>query len=196
VSYLSKPQGRPPKTEKQKAIELIKQQIEQQGKPDATAIAKATGYHPVHVRRLIKEVQRQMQTPETETKTVTPTVEIEKAEVIPQAEPIPLTPEEAVKEAISEGEWTEDNLYGLINMVDALFPEDCRHTEQQNRALAKAWVKPFNRLLEKYMEKNADLYIALVVSALWVLPSVAKIVAKRRKPKEPTKEGEKNVKTA
>jgi len=179
--------GRPPKSAKAKAIELIKEQIEKQGKIDAKAISQATGYHPVHVRRLAKQIEKQIKYPETETpaKPETPTLEVEKAEVIPTAEelPVPTTPEEAVAEAVAEAEWTEENIYNLINMTDGLFPEDCRHTKEQNQALARAWLKPFNRMLQKYADQNADLYIALIVTALWLIPPVTKIIKKRQKPK-------------
>jgi len=185
---LNDDRGRPPKTAKAKAIELIKQQIEQQGKADAKAIAQATGYHPVHIRRLIKQVEKQIKYPETEIETtepVSPTLEVEKAEVVPSVEAtvVPTTPEEAVAEAVAEAEWTEENIYNLINMCDGLFPEDCRHTKEQNQALARAWYKPFNRLLQKYADQNADLYIALVVTGLWLIPPITKIAKKRMKPK-------------
>ena len=173
---------------KSKAIELIKQQLEQQGKVDTRAVAQATGYSQRQILRLAKETERKIKYPEeaeTETKPETPTLEVEKAEVIPTAEvlPVPTTPEEAVAEAVAEAEWTEENIYNLINMCDGLFPEDCRHTKEQNQALARAWLKPFNRMLQKYADQNADLYIALIVTALWLIPPVTKIIKKRQKPK-------------
>jgi hypothetical protein len=176
---------------KSKAIELIKQQLEQQGKIDANAIAQATGYHPDYIRRLAKRIKAEQyaegKIPEGEQ----PTIEIEKVETIP-AVPLPeeveAKAEEIVGEAITAGEWTEEHVYSLVSMVDCLFPEDCRHTEEQNRALARAWVKPFNRLLQKYADQNADLYIAIAVTVLWLVPPMSKLISKRKKPKVEEKE--------
>jgi hypothetical protein len=177
---------------KSKAIELIKQQLEQTGKVDANAVAQATGYHPDYIRRLTKRIKAKQYAEGETPEAITPKVEVEKVETVP-AVPVEFPEvegkaEEIVGEVAELGEWTEEHVYSLISMVDSLFPEDCRHTEEQNRALSKAWVKPFNRLLQKYADQNADLYIAIVVTVLWLVPPISKIVSKRVKKPKPKEE--------
>ena len=179
---LDSKKGRPQKLSKSKAVELIKQQLEQTGKVNAKEVAEATGYHPVHIRRLVKQVEKQIKYPETEKpiaegETVTPTVTVETA----KAEEIPLTPEEQaegiVTEAIEKGEWNEEDLFSLFDSVNMLFPERHRRDDKATRAVAKAWVKPFNRMMEKYAD--ADLYIALAVTAMYFAPPIISIVRER-----------------
>lgn len=187
----TKSTGRPvSKEQRNHALELINAQLDQTGKVNAREIAQATGYHKVHIRRLVKEVQKQrlggaeVKTGTEEGETVAPqvTVETVEAEEIPEAEV--QTPEGIALGAISKGEWNEDDIFSLFDSVNQLFPEKYQRPEKATRAVAKAWVKPFNRLLEKYADENVDLYIAIAVTAMYFAPSVMGIVRdKMSKPK-------------
>ena len=187
--------GGQPKLSKSRAIELIKTSLEQTGKVNAKEVAEATGYTPVHIRRLAKQVTKQLKYPETEKpiqegELVTPSVKIEAA----TAEEIPLSPEEQIEgiaaEAIEKGEWNEEDLFSLFDSVNMLFPERHRRDDKATRVVAKAWVKPFNRMMEKYVD--ADLYIALAVTAMYFAPPIIGMVRERQTAK---KEKEKIEKT-
>lgn len=194
----TKQTGRPAKDQKPHAIELIKQQLEQTGKVNAKEIAQATGYEIGHIRRLAKQVQKQKlkgETPEAETsegETVTPSVKVEsvEAEEIPEAEV--LTPEGIASQAIAKGFFDENDIFSLFDGVNSLFPEKFRRDEKATRAVSKAWVKPFNRLLDKYADENVDLYIALAVTIMYFAPCAVGMVRDRMS--KPKKEISKEVK--
>lgn len=186
----TKQTGRPAKDQKPHAIELIKAQLEQTGKVNAKEIAQATGYEVGHIRRLAKKVQKQKLggtetlEPETEGETVTPDVRVEsvEAEEIPEAEV--LTPEGIASQAMAKGFFDEDDIFSLFDSVNSLFPEKYRRDEKATRAVSKAWVKPFNRLLEKYADENVDLYIAVAVTVMYFAPSAVSMMRDRMaKPK-------------
>jgi len=190
--------GRPAKLSKSKAIELIKTQLEQTGKVNAKEVAEATGYTPRHVHRFIEQVQKQLKYPETEKpitegEIVTPTVKVETA----KAEEIPLSPEEQaegiVAEVIEKGEWNEEDIFSLFDSINMLFPERHRRDDKATRAVAKAWVKPFNRMMEKYAD--ADLYIALAVTAMYFAPPIISMVRERQTVKKEKEKVEKQTKT-
>lgn len=109
--------------------------------------------------------------------TVVPPPELAEAET-PTLETI----EEKVAEVTAKGFLTSEEITYLFESINELFGEEKRPKESC-QLMGKVWEKPLNRLAEKYLDQNVDLYIALICTALWVAPVIKAKIEKRRKKK-------------
>ena len=110
--------------------------------------------------------------------------EVEEAEVVEEAEPV-----ETLERRLEEGILTENDLTYVWQSVNSLFPEKHQRPDRSMELLGKLWMKPANRLIEKYSTENVDLYLAVGGTAIVFLPSIVAMIRERRKrPKPPKKE--------
>jgi len=102
-------------------------------------------------------------------------------------------PMEELAEKLEAGLLTTEDLTYVWKSVNSLFPPQHQRPDKAMEILGKLWVKPANRLIEKYAVENIDLYLAIGVTALTFAPSVVAMVRERGKEK-PRKESEELVK--
>jgi len=128
---------------------------------------------------------------EAEAEREVPEIEVEEApkEFKEKAEPI-----EKLAEKMEAGLLTEDDLTYVFQSVNQLFPVKHQRPDKSMELLGKLWVKPANRLMEKYATENIDLYLAIGGTALVFAPSVVGMMREMRAKKpEKKKESEELV---
>lgn len=129
-----------------------------------------------------EEAEREVPTIEAE--------EVEKAEVVEEVKvSTEVEPIERL-EKIEVGMLTEEDLTYVWQSVNQLFPEKHQRPDRSMRLLGKLWMKPANRLMEKYATENIDLYLAIGGTVLVFAPSIIGMIRERRKkgPKPPKEE--------
>lgn len=120
--------------------------------------------------------------------------------VIEEAE-VPIIEEEAVVEVPSErveglaerleaGMLTSEDITYVWSSVNQLFPQKYQRPDKAMQILGKLWVKPANRMIEKYAVENVDLYLAVGVTVLTFAPSLVGMVRDRRKKPKESEESE------
>lgn len=112
--------------------------------------------------------------------------EVEEVEVVEKPEPV-----REIERRLEEGMLTENDLTYVWQSVNSLFPEKHQRPERSMELLGKLWMKPANRLVEKYSTENVDLYLAVGGTAIVFLPSVVGMIRERRKKPKPEKKVEK-----
>ena len=111
--------------------------------------------------------------------------EVEEAEVVEEAEP------REIERRLEVGMLTENDLTYVWQSVNSLFPEKHQRPERSMELLGKLWMKPANRLVEKYSTENVDLYLAVGGTAIVFLPSIVGMIRERRKKPKPQEKVEK-----
>lgn len=160
--------------QKNKAIELLKE-----GRLKIREIAKETGYTTTSIRRFKKEIEETptgLQTPEAEIEPITPA---KPPKELIEAEGITLEPTPQIKAALQA-----KDIEGVFEGVNQLLPKDYQRTKEQISLLGKVWEAPLNRLMEKYVDENIDLYIAIIVTVLVFAPVPIKYLREKRKEKK------------
>ena len=89
-------------------------------------------------------------------------------------------PIEEIEAKLEAGVLTSEDLSYIWQSVNQLFPEKHQRPEKAMSLLGKLWVKPANRLVEKYATENVDLYLALGGTALVFAPSIIGMVREKR----------------
>lgn len=90
--------------------------------------------------------------------------------------------------ALMTGVFTTDDTTALIEAVNGLFPAKHQRTDKQIALVGKVWNRPLNRILEKYLDENVDLYLAVVVTVLVFAPSLYGVVKDYQKEHQKGKE--------
>jgi len=176
--------------------ECVKEELAKNPSPspeEIKAIATRCGCKSSYVYKLLRKLPKPEPTGvpeavepvvkvEAEAEKEVPTIEVE--EVKEKAEV------EGLAEKIEAGILTEDDLKYIWQSVNQLFPLKHQRPEKSMDLLGKLWVKPANRLMEKYATENIDLYLAIGGTALVFAPSVVGMVreAGAKKPEKKVSE--------
>jgi len=154
-------------------------------------IIQKTGCSKSYAWRLYKEVQdkkeeKAPQPPEVEVEEVT-----KKVPEIPVEEPpteITLLRKEEIREAIEEGIVTEKEVGAIFQAINDLLPTKYKRPREAIELLGSIWETPLNRILDKYMEENTDIFIALIVTIIVFSPSIKGVVTDAMKKKKEQEE--------
>jgi len=119
--------------------------------------------------------------------------EVSSEEVVPEEFKEKAEPLEEITAKFEAGLLTSEDLMYVWQSVNNLFPLKHQRPSKSMEILGKLWVKPANRMIEKYATENVDLYLAIGVTILTFAPSLVSMVRERRKP-EPKKESEEIIK--
>lgn len=143
---------------------------------------------PKHVEGVTPTSVEPVVTVEEEEEKEVPVIEEAEApteETIPSEFVEKAIPVEKIAERLEAGMLTTEDLMYVWQSVNALFPEKHQRPDKGMEILGKLWVKPANRMIEKYAVENVDLYIAVGVTILTFAPSIIGMVRERKKkPKE------------
>lgn len=182
--------GREPKTEEIKNI--------------AKKVKEKTGRgSPSLVYKVLGQMRKKGELAEAPTEALEPVVTVseEEAVEVPVIEEVEVPTEEERKEVpvVPEGEvevpeigmLSSQDLTYIWQSVNQLFPEKHQRPDKAMNLLGKLWVKPANRLVEKYATENVDLYLALGGTALIFAPSIVGMVREKREAKEKKEEKKK-----
>jgi len=169
-------------SEKKHIIELYKQGL------SSAEIARQTGYNRSYVWRTIKKYEEKGEPTPEEKPTPTPT-EAKKPEVVITAEPVVIPPElkEKIAVEVKKGFLTEEEITSIFQSINDILPKKYQRPKESMKLLGKVWEKPLNRLVEKYLDENVDLYVAIIVTVIVFSPSVKDYIADKRKEAEEAK---------
>jgi len=111
----------------------------------------------------------------------TPTIEVteEPVTVPPELTEITTEPGKLPEILAKEEALSNEDLTYVWKSVNELFGKHKR-PDKSMELLGKVWVRPCNRLMEKYIDENSDLYLALGVTALTFSPSVISMTKERK----------------
>lgn len=158
------PKGYKAKPQRPEAYRLI-----EENKLSTKQIAQQTGYTTVSINRFKKNLQLKKAKPGTLGE---PKVEIEKiAPAIPPPELMETTPGiEITPTPEIEAALKAKDIEGVFQGINELLPQQYKRTKGQISLLGNVWEKPLNRMMEKYVDENVDLYIAIIVTILVFAP--------------------------
>jgi len=95
---------------------------------------------------------------------------------------------ERVQPRLEAGLLTSEDLTYVWQSVNQLFPKQHQRPDRSMELLGKLWVKPANRMIEKYATENIDLYLAIGATVLTFAPSAIGMIRERKeKPKKEVK---------
>lgn len=145
--------------------------------------------HGAEVEAMPKEVKV-----EVEAKEVTPTFPLEPKK--PEPEELEEAPEAEAKleKALIEGYLQPEDIQYIFESLNQLFPEKHQRPEKAMILLGKVWAKPTNRLLEELMERNIDIYLALVCTLIIFAPSLKGVFTEQMEKRKKTAELQKEAK--
>jgi len=190
-------------TELQKQIleELRKrQQLPKKQQPTYQQIAKKLGCTKEYIR-YVKNRYMKAEAPEekiaeeaVEEAKLEPTEQPIEIEPTPPVIPPPELTEElgevapAITKAVKEGILTQQQITSIFQSVNELLPPKYQRPKKSMELLGSVWEKPLNRMMEKYIDENIDLYVAVIVTIVIFAPvpiQYARDRAKKKKVKKP-----------
>lgn len=172
-------------------VELIQQGASPQELYKSGKCSKAYAYKAYKIAKGLEAQKTE------EVKEIKPEVEYEyePKEVAPEIEPIEIKPEvpevseEAkaeIAERVAKGFLTSEDISAIFNAVN-----DClgkyKRPKESIELLGKVWEKPLNRMCEKYLDENVDLYVAVITTVIVFAPSLQMYIQDRRKAKVESK---------
>lgn len=183
-----------PKKTKRLAEELIKKGV------NLKEVQKQTGYSMNNLRRIRHKIRgttpkkykprkpKAIEHKELPSESLT-IEQIPPAKPPPELEEIEPTVEvtdelrEKVKLAI-----TSKHIVGMYQAVNEALPKQYQRSKAQLEILGELGEAPLNRLMEKYIDENVDLYIFLAANVVIWLPVPLKYLQQRQKKKPKPKE--------
>jgi len=161
-------------------------------------VAKQTDYTIQHIRRIAKKIERGEAKPRTAQKPeatieeippATPPPELLKEVTAPEGAPglgVPTTPE--IEAAIKA-----KDIEALFASVNQLLPPEYQRPKESMALLGKVWEAPLNRMMEKYVDQNIDIYIALITTIIIFAPAPIKYIRERQKKEKEKKPNDKGL---
>lgn len=139
----------------------------------------------------IQQIKKAMEKPQEIQETTKEKLEIEQTPpaTLPEdlEEVLPIIEDEVeprITELAAKGFLTAQDLKCVFESINMLIPEDYRRPKEAMQILGNVWEKPLNRLTEKYLDENVDLYIAIMVTIVVFAPAPVTYIRNRKKVKE------------
>jgi len=84
-------------------------------------------------------------------------------------------------------DFTAEECAYIFELINQIIPEKRRPSDKSTTILGKLWLKPINKLIEQYSDKNPLLVIAVIITGGIYLPVIIGVIADWRMEKEKEK---------
>lgn len=154
-------------------------------------IAKEVGLSTKRIQQIKKAMEKEQKPQETQTEKLeieqTPpaTLPGDLDETLPQ---IKDEIEPSLIAAAATGMITAQDLKYVFQSVNSIIPENYRRPQEAMQILGNVWEKPLNRIMEKYLDENIDLYVAIIVTIVIFAPAPVKYMREKTKEKPKQKQ--------